>query len=100
MVAKWKAKTTNGDLAHYYAYPTTDAQGIPCVGLTILILTKEPQNYIGGEVERMFFGKALFVSREIHTLQTYNTLMGAIDHLVRMKAWDKPSETEKPNGDR
>ena len=95
MVAKWKAKTTNGDLAHYYAYPTTDASGTPCVGLTILILTKEPQNYIGGEVERMFFGKALFVSREIHTLQTYNTLMSVIDHLVRMKAWDKPSAKEK-----
>lgn len=99
MVAKWKAKTANGDLAHYYAYPTTDASGTPCVGFSILILTKEPQNYIGGEVKRMFFGKALFVSREIHTLQTYRTLMGAIGHLVRMKAWDKPSK-EKENGDR
>ena len=100
MVAKWKAKTTNGDLAHYYAYPTTDVSGTPCVGLTILILTKEPQNYMGGEVERMFFGKALFVSREIHTLQTYNTLMDVINHLMRMKAWDKPSEKEKTNGTR
>lgn len=94
MVAKWKAKTTNGDLAHYYAYPTTDFSGTPCVGLTILILTKEPQNYIGGEVERMFFGKALYVAREIHTLATYQTLMGAIDHFMRMKLWDKPL-TEK-----
>lgn len=95
MVAKWKAKTTNGDLAHYYAYPTTDFSGTPCVGLTILILTKEPQNYIGGEVERMFFGKALYVTREIHTLATYQTLMGAIAHFERMKLWDKPSATEK-----
>lgn len=98
MVAKWKAKTTNGDLAHYYAYPTTGENGTPCVGFSILILTKEPQNYIGGEVERMFFGKALYVVRELHTLATYRTLMGAIDHLMRMKAWDKPSEKEKSNG--
>lgn len=100
MVAKWKAKTTNGDLAHYYAYPTTCADGTPCVCFSILILTKEPQNYIGGEVERMFFGKALYVTREIHTLATYRTLASVIDSLVRMKAWDKPSATEKPNGDR
>lgn len=100
MVAKWKAKTTNGDLAHYYAYPTKGENGIPCVGFSILILTKEPQCYIGGEVERMFFGKALYVTREIHTLATYQTLMSVIDHLVRAKAWDKPSEKEKPNGDR
>lgn len=95
----WKAKTTNGDLAHYFAYPMTDASGAHCVGLTIFTLTKVPQNYIGGEVERMFFGKALYVVREIHTLQTYNTLMDVINHLMRMKAWNKPS-TEKENGTR
>ncbi len=95
MVAKWKAKTSNGDLAHYYAYPITDAQGIPCVGFTILILTKEPQSYIGGEVERMFFGRALYVTREIHTLATYKVLMSVINDLVRMKAWDEPSAKEK-----
>lgn len=94
----WKAKTTNGDLAHYYAYPTTDVSGAHCVGLTILILTKEPQNYIGGEVERMFFGKALYVVREVHSLKTYKALMGAIGHFEQMKLWDKPSATEKPNG--
>lgn len=94
MVAKWKAKTTNGDLAHYYAYPTTGADGTPCVGFSILILTKEPQNYIGGEVERMFFGKALYVVREIHTLATYKTLTSVINDLVRMKAWDKKGEPQ------
>lgn len=100
MVAKWKAKTTNGDLAHYFAYPTTDASGAHCVGLTIFILTKVPQNYIGGEVERIFFGKALYVVREIHSLKTYKALMGAIGHFERMKLWDKPSATENPNGNR
>ena len=83
---KWKSKTSNGDLVHYYAYPTTDVLGTPCVGLTILTLTKEPQKYFGGKVERIFFGKALYVVNEIHTLETYRTLTDAIDHILRVES--------------
>ena len=42
MVAKWKAKTTNGDLAHYYARPTSvnDLHG---AGAFLLMCTEVAQ---------------------------------------------------------
>ena len=87
LMARWKGKTTNGDIAHYYVVPMVDKNGQPSIEFVTAILTKNPEYYVHGEVVRLFKGEAVFVCIEYHKVDTAIHLGEITSALVKKGAW-------------
>ncbi len=91
----WKTITTNGDLCKYRVYEAMGLgrkDGQRTFVVQSLILTSEPSGYLANhtsKVLRVFKGKALLLTEEIHIAESWLMIGVAVGKLMENKNNDK-----------
>lgn len=90
----WKSITNNGDPCKYYVREIIGKQkrvgGRRAFVVICRILTDLPQNYANNPVVlRLYCGKALIETTEVHTAESWLLIGNAVGALMRNKNNDK-----------